>query len=129
MSKLPCIYGQSGSDRDTGNLFAVQNEITRQIAVALHQELVGAEAIRSTDHPDALEYVLRARAGGTDHEKWAETIDYLERALVIDPGSLAAKGWLASALAARVMDQMADSTEADIARAAELGVGAGGRAT
>jgi len=110
-------------DRDIGDLFAVQNEITRRIAVALHRELVSAEAIRPTDHPDALEYVLRARAAWnrpSSREKWAETIDYLERALAIDPSSVAAQGWLASALSARVLDQMADSAEADIARAAAL---------
>ena len=110
-------------DRDIGDLFAVQNEITRQIAVTLHQALVSAEAIRPTDHPDALEYVLRARAAWNrppSREKWAETIDYLERALAIDPSSVAAQGWLASALSARVLDLMADSVEADIARAAAL---------
>ena len=110
-------------DREIGELFAVQNEITRQIAVALHQELVSAEVIRPTAYPDALEYVLRARAAWNrppSREKWAETIDYLERALVIDRGSVGAKGWLASALAARVLDQMADSPKADIAQAAAL---------
>ena len=30
-------------DRDTSDLFAVQNEITSRIAVTLHLELVGAE--------------------------------------------------------------------------------------
>jgi adenylate cyclase len=110
-------------DRDIGDLFAVQNEITRRIAVALNQELVSAEAIRPSDHPDALEYVLRARAAWNrppSREKWAETIDYLERALAIDPSSVAAQGWLAAALSARVLDLMADSVEADIARAAAL---------
>jgi hypothetical protein len=41
-------------DSDTGDLFALQNEITRRIAIALNVELIGAEAARSTDHPDAL---------------------------------------------------------------------------
>jgi TolB-like protein len=110
-------------DRDIGDLFAVQNEITRRIAVALHQELVSAEATRPTVRPDALEYVLRARAAWNkppSREKWAETIDYLERALAIDPSSVAAQGWLASALSARILDLMADAVEADIARAAAL---------
>ena len=49
-------------DRDAGDLFALQDEITSQIAVALHAELLGAEAARPTVQPDALDYVLRARA-------------------------------------------------------------------
>ena len=49
-------------DRDMGDLFALQNEITSRIAVALSLELVTAEAARSTERPDALDYVLRGRA-------------------------------------------------------------------
>ena len=49
-------------DRDTGDLFALQNEITSRIAVALDLELVAAEAARPTEHPDALDYILRGRA-------------------------------------------------------------------
>src|SRR5215467_8884421 len=40
-------------DRDMGDLFALQSEITRQIAMALSSELVIAEAARPTEHPDA----------------------------------------------------------------------------
>src|SRR6202043_579808 len=43
-------------DGDTGDLFALQDEITSRIAAALDLELVGAEAARGTDHPDALDY-------------------------------------------------------------------------
>jgi TolB-like protein len=46
-------------DSDTGDLFAVQNEITRRIAVALNLEVIGAEAARPSEHPDALDYILR----------------------------------------------------------------------
>lgn len=38
-------------DFDTGNLFALQNEITSRIAIALNLELVGAEAARPAEHP------------------------------------------------------------------------------
>src|SRR5215469_5914404 len=91
-----------------------------RIAFALHQELVGVEAPRPAEHPDALDHVLRARAAWNKpptREKWAETISYLERALAIDPHYVAAQGWLASALAARVLDQMSDFADADTARA------------
>ena len=49
-------------DSDTGDLFAVQNEITRRIAVALNLELIRAEAARPTKYPDALDYIFRGRA-------------------------------------------------------------------
>jgi TolB-like protein/DNA-binding winged helix-turn-helix (wHTH) protein len=49
-------------DRATGDLFAPQNEITSRIAAALNLELVGAEAARPTENPDALDYILRGRA-------------------------------------------------------------------
>ena len=45
-------------DRDAEDLFALQNEITREIAVALHVELLSAEAARPAVQPDALDYVL-----------------------------------------------------------------------
>ena len=46
-------------DRDIGDLFALQNEITGRIAIALNLALVGAEAARPTEHPDALDYIFR----------------------------------------------------------------------
>jgi adenylate cyclase len=49
-------------DRDTGDLFALQNEITSRLANTLGIELVAAEAARPTEHPDALDYILRGRA-------------------------------------------------------------------
>src|SRR5262249_31471661 len=88
-----------------------------------HHELVSAEAGRLVEHPDALDYVLRARAAWNKpptRENWAETISYLEQALAIDPDSVAAKGWLASALSARALDQMSDSAEGDVTRAEGL---------
>lgn len=49
-------------DRDTDDLLLLQNEITSRIANALGVELIGAEAARPTDSPDALDYILRGRA-------------------------------------------------------------------
>jgi adenylate cyclase len=49
-------------DRDTDDLFALQDEVTSRIAIALNLELIGAEAARSADHPDALDFILRGRA-------------------------------------------------------------------
>ncbi len=110
-------------DRDTGDLFALQNEITSRIAVALNLELVAAEAARPTEHPDALDYILRGRAASSkppSRDNYAEAISLFERALALDPRSVEAQSWLAIALAGRVLDEMTDSAAADIARAEGL---------
>jgi adenylate cyclase len=110
-------------DRDTGDLFALQNEITARIAVALDLEVTGAEATRRSEHPDAMEYILRGRAAlskPSTPENYVEAISLYERALALDPGSVEAKSWLATALVTRMFDAMADSAAADIARAEEL---------
>jgi len=49
-------------DGETADLLAVQNEITSQLANALGVELIAAEAAQPTERPDALDYILRARA-------------------------------------------------------------------
>ena len=110
-------------DRDTADLFALQNEITTRIAVALNLELIAAEAARRTERPDVLEYILRARAANAKpptRSSLAETVDWLERALALDPRSTEAQSWLAAGLADRVLANMTDSMAADIERAKEL---------
>ena len=105
---------------DASDLFALQDEITSRIAVALNVELVATEAARPTEHPDALDYLLRGRAAGArppSREKFAEQISLLERALELDPQFVEAQGYLGNALIARVLDGMADAEVADIARA------------
>ena len=111
-------------DRDIGDLFALQNEITSRIAIALNLELIAAEAARPTEHPDALEYIFRGRAvrlKPPTRENHAEAIGLFERALALDPRSVEAQSRLAIALTARVLDGMSDTPAADIARAEELG--------
>ena len=111
-------------DRDAEDLFALQNEITSQIAVALHVELLSAEAARSAVQPDALDYVLRARAlylgNVPTRHNYAEQIALYERALALDPGSEKVQSFLAWQLAARVLDQMSDTSASDLARAETL---------
>ena len=84
-------------DHDTDDLFALQDEVTSQIAVALNLELVDAEAARPSDNPDALDYILRGRAAlydtkGSTPEGLAEAIDYFEKALLLDPVSARRQG-------------------------------------
>src|SRR3984893_1039609 len=110
-------------DGDTGDLFALQDEITGRIAVALNLELVPAEAGRTTEDPDALDCILRGRAvmnKPKTRDSYAEAITLFERALALDPRSAQALGYLAGALAGRVLDDMTPSCDADIERAEEL---------
>jgi adenylate cyclase len=110
-------------DRDTSDLFALQNEITGRIAVALNLALIGAEAARPTANPDALDYIFRGRAARlhpNSRKVLAEAISLFERALALDPQSVEAQSMLAIALADRVTDQMTDSATTDIARAEGL---------
>jgi len=50
-------------DSTASDLLAVQNEITSRIAHTLHLELVGAEAARPIEDPDATDYILRGESG------------------------------------------------------------------
>jgi TolB-like protein/DNA-binding winged helix-turn-helix (wHTH) protein/Tfp pilus assembly protein PilF len=110
-------------ERDAGDLFALQNEITTRIAVALNQELTVAEAARRTERPDVLDYIIRYRAimvntpPGTPGVK---ALGLLEQALALDPQSAEAQSWLAYTLAGRVLANMTDSPTVDLERAKAL---------
>ena len=110
-------------DGDTSDLFALQDEVTRRIAIALNIELIGAEASRPAMHPDALDYILRGRsafAKPPSRVNRSEAVKLFERALALDPASVEAQSWLAIGLAARVLDGMADAAAADMERAERL---------
>jgi TolB-like protein/Flp pilus assembly protein TadD len=110
-------------DRDIGDLFAMQNEITSRIAVALNFALVGAEAARPSANPDALDYFFRGRAvlsKSNTPDSFAEAIGLFERALAVDPQSVRFQSFLALALTGRVLDGMSSTATADIARAEDL---------
>jgi len=108
---------------DTSDLFALQDEITGQIAVALNLELIAAEAARPTGHPNALDYILRGRAYGLkpdSRDSYIERISLFERALALDSRSVEAQSLLADALVERVMNGLSDSADDDLARAERL---------
>jgi adenylate cyclase len=110
-------------DRDIGDLFALQNEITSRLANALSVELIAAETTRPTEHPDALDYILRGRAAQSkpvSRENFAEQISLFEHALALDPQSFEGQSRLAIALAGRVLNGVTDSAGADLARAEGL---------
>jgi TolB-like protein len=110
-------------EREIGDLFALQTEITRRIAWALHLELLDTEAGRPTDHPDAREYILRGHAAYAKpptRENYTEAISLFERALALDPVSVDARSLLAGALLFRVLEFPNNSSDRDIERAEEL---------
>jgi TolB-like protein/class 3 adenylate cyclase/Flp pilus assembly protein TadD len=107
-------------DRDTGDLFALQNEITSRLANALGVELIAAEAARPTEHPDALDYILRGRAILLKPRTHREAINLFEHALALDPQSVEAQGRLAGVLVDSALNGRSDSAAVDLARAEGL---------
>src|SRR5262249_41082298 len=110
-------------DSDTGDLFALQSEITARIGNTLGVELIRAEAARPTSNPDALDYILRGHAAfakGFARENYVAAIGFYERALALDPTSVGAQTSLASVLISRVLEGLASSRETDTARAQGL---------
>jgi adenylate cyclase len=75
-------------DRDIGDFFVLQNEITSRIANTLKIELIAAEAARPTEHRAALDYILRGLAAlfkPESRDSLAEAISLFEHALSLDP--------------------------------------------
>jgi TolB-like protein/class 3 adenylate cyclase/Tfp pilus assembly protein PilF len=110
-------------DREIGDLFDLQNEITGRIANTLNLELIAAEAARPTNNPDAMDYILRGRAARlrpSSRDSYTEAINLFEHALTLDPQSIEAQTQLAGALSWRVLDGIANSVTADLARAEGL---------
>jgi TolB-like protein/Tfp pilus assembly protein PilF len=110
-------------DRGITDLFALQDEVVRRIAVTLNLELLTIEACHTTSNPDALDYILRGRSVMSQPRtpgSYTESISLFERALALDPRSSEAQSRLATFLSARVMDNMTGSHASDIARAEVL---------
>ena len=110
-------------DGDIGDLFALQNEITSRIAVALNLELSRSEAARPTETPDPLDFILRGRAAymkGITRDQVIETLSLFERALTLDPHSIEAQNWVALMLVIRAGNGFSESPASDFQRAEEL---------
>jgi TolB-like protein/Flp pilus assembly protein TadD len=108
---------------NTAELFAMQNEVTSRVALALSREVIRAEAVRPAKHPDALDYILRGRAvmlKPSSRDTYAEGIELFERALALDPSSVEAHSRMASTLVGRVLDHLTNAPAADVAYAQEL---------
>jgi adenylate cyclase len=110
-------------DRDVGDLFTLQNEITGRIANTLSLVMVRVATTQPGNNPDVLDYILKGRAASAkppSPEKYEEEIGLFERALALDPQSVEAKSLLAGMLAARVLDGMTHSAALDLKRAGDL---------
>ena len=107
-------------DGDVGDLFALEDDITRRIAIALGIELVGREADRPTRYPDAFDYILRGNAVMNvpkTRKTYAEAISLFDRALALDPRTVEAQSFLAIYLAGRVTADVTDTPPLPIWRA------------
>jgi adenylate cyclase len=114
-------------DGDTTDLFALQDDITRRIAITLNLEITAAEAVRPTQNPDAMDYVLRGRAAMNrppSRQSYAEALNSFEHALELDSQSTDAQLGLAGALVNRLLDFGSPSAADDINRAEALANGA-----
>jgi tetratricopeptide (TPR) repeat protein len=101
----------------------VENEITSRIAVALNAELIGVEAARPTEHPDALHYLMLGREAlwkSPTAESYAEAVGFFERAVMLEPASVEARSLLAGTLSARAIFNFTGSAAADLVRAETL---------
>ncbi|MGA8757194.1 MAG: tetratricopeptide repeat protein [Stellaceae bacterium] len=112
-------------DSDASELLSLQDDITSRIAVALNLELITAEAARTTEQSDTLDYILRGRAAlynyrGSTPENLEKAIELFQQALAVDHDSIEARALLALSLMARVLEQVATSPSSDIVRAQEL---------
>src|SRR5215475_12918406 len=94
-------------DRDLGDIFAVQDEITERVVAAIEPELYAAENIRSQNKPpdslDAWECVIRALSciGQGTRDETTEAEALCRRAIAIAPGYGRAHSLLAWALLRR----------------------------
>jgi hypothetical protein len=91
-------------DGDIGDLFALQNEVTGRIAIALNVDLSRREAARPTENRDALDYLPWARAQygtGPNRDAALQILSMYERALALDPHSVEAQSQVTNGLAVR----------------------------
>jgi adenylate cyclase len=79
-------------DRDLEDAFSIQSEVAAQVANAVRRELSPSEKsrieARGTSEPEAYDLYLRGRFlwSQRDEDSVAESVDYFQRAIELDPG-------------------------------------------
>ena len=110
-------------DGEVGDLLALEDDITRRIAIALGTELIDLEAARSPVHLDAFDYILRGAAmmnAPKTRKTYADAISLFGRALTLDPQAVEAQSLSGIFLAGRVMGDLTDTAGADLLHAKDL---------
>jgi TolB-like protein len=115
-------------DREVADVFAIQDEVTRQIVDALKLKLTPSEAARATSEGttdlEALDLMLRGRAllgGATQNlEVFKRTIDLLKRAIDRDPSYVEAYNQLAVAYVFDYMNRWTDDPDRSLKEAQSL---------
>jgi len=114
-------------DRPFVEIFALQDEITNGVAVALGDEIFSAEISRAnstpTDNLDAWGLVMRANQAlitWTDASSM-NAVTLFRGALALDPDYAVAKAELARTLCWRALNRFSDNPDQDIAECYELG--------
>ncbi len=113
-------------DRAYANLFALQDEITNGIAIALGDQIYTAEIARAhstpTDNLDAWGLVMRSNRSLVhfNRESNNQAIKDLRAALALDPNYALAKAELSINLCVKVIQTFSDNPRDDIAEAYTL---------
>ena len=115
-------------DRDLTDIFAVQDDVTRQIVEALKVTLTPGEQARIEDSPttsvEAHDCFLRARelvtAPDINRERFEEAVSLLNRAIELDPGYAAAHAGLALTYVYDFHNRWTEDPDASMLRADAL---------
>jgi adenylate cyclase len=120
-------------DRDLTDIFAVQDDVTRQIVGALKVALTPQEKTKltaglggtGTSHPEAFDYLLRAREmllrPTKNRSVFKDAVDLLERAIALDPDYADAYAGLGMAYNLDYQNRWSDSPDKSLGRGIEYG--------
>ena len=112
-------------DRDLGDIFALQDELSRKVVAATAVRLSEGErrrlAHRSTENVEAYDYLLRGRDQLLRHtpESNAQAVQLFEKAIELDPGYGVAFGHLAEAYLQQLQLGWVSSSEEALKQALE----------
>ena len=113
-------------DRERGDLFAIEDKITKRITQTVHLQLLnieGQRAERRSTSADAMDYIMRAEAvwqRPISKDNYRALAELYERALQLDEHLPRTLTGMADVLSSRVLDGFSDSPEDDLRRADEL---------